>query len=167
MVPLTGYADRFSVVPGETIAFKVSSTASTPYQARLVRVICGDPNPAGPGMQEEDLSAVFAGTYSSRLQPVPLGSYARVASAAPLQGLTSFSLGATSGPPPRSSVSRVFLPGMTLSRAPAWHCVSMHRVPEPSSAWGTDRCGRLVLVNRYASAPGTGCGRPTTLLRRL
>jgi N,N-dimethylformamidase len=98
MIPLTGYADRFSVVPGETIAFKVSSTASTPYQVRLVRVICGDPNPAGPGMQEEDLSAVFAGTYPSRLQPVPLGSYARVPSAAPLQGLTSFSLGATIWP---------------------------------------------------------------------
>ena len=93
MVPLTGYADRFSVVPGETIAFKVSSTASTPYQARLVRVICGDPNPAGPGMQEEDLSAVFAGTYSSRLQPVPLGSYARVASTTPSAGTDEFQPG--------------------------------------------------------------------------
>ena len=98
MVPLTGYADRFSVAPGETIAFKVSSTASAPYQARLVRVICGDPNPAGPGLKEEDLSAVFAGTYPSRLQPVPLGSYARVAPAPALQGLTSFSVGATIWP---------------------------------------------------------------------
>jgi N,N-dimethylformamidase len=98
MVPLTGYADRLSVAPGETIAFKVSSTASAPYQARLVRVICGDPNPAGPGMKEEDLSAVFAGTYPSRQQAVPLGSYARVAPAPALQELTSFSLGATIWP---------------------------------------------------------------------
>jgi N,N-dimethylformamidase len=98
MLPLTGYADRFSVAAGETIAFKVSSTASTPYQARLVRVICGDPNPAGPGVKEADLSHVFAGTYPSRLQPVPLGSYARVASAPALQGLRSFSLGATIWP---------------------------------------------------------------------
>ena len=98
MVPLTGYADRLSVAPGGTIAFKVSSTASAPYQARLIRVICGDPNPAGPGMKEEDLSAVFAGAYPSRLQPVPLGSYARVAPAPALQELTSFSLGATIWP---------------------------------------------------------------------
>jgi N,N-dimethylformamidase len=52
MLPLTGYADRFSVAPGETIAFKVSSAAALPYQARLVRLISGDPNPAGPGIKE-------------------------------------------------------------------------------------------------------------------
>jgi hypothetical protein len=71
MVPLTGYADRFSVAPGEKIAFKVSSTASTPYQARLVRVICSDPNPTGPGIKEEDLAAVFTGTYPSGCSPSP------------------------------------------------------------------------------------------------
>jgi N,N-dimethylformamidase beta subunit-like, C-terminal len=98
MLPLTGYTDRFSVAPGETIAFKVSSTASEPYQVRLVRIICGDPNPAGPGMREEELPAVFAGTYPSRLQPVPLGSYARVADAPALHGLTSFTVAATIWP---------------------------------------------------------------------
>jgi N,N-dimethylformamidase len=51
MLPLTGHTDRFAVAPGETSAFEVSSTASAPYQARLVRVICGDPNPAGPGIK--------------------------------------------------------------------------------------------------------------------
>ena len=52
MLPLTGYADRFSVAPGETIEFKVSSAAAEPYEARLVRVISGDPNPAGPGINQ-------------------------------------------------------------------------------------------------------------------
>ena len=66
MLPLTGYADRFSVAPGETIAFKVSSTAATPYQARLVRLISGDPNPAGPGIKEEPVPAPFAGELSRR-----------------------------------------------------------------------------------------------------
>src|SRR5262245_30388297 len=98
MVPLTGYTDRFSVAPGETIAFQVSSSASVPYEVRLVRVICGDPNPAGPGRREEDCSAVFSGTYPSRVQPVPLGSYARVADTTVLQGLTSFTAGATIWP---------------------------------------------------------------------
>lgn len=67
MLPLAGYADRFSVVPGETIAFKVSSALAGAYQARLVRVISGDPNPAGPGIRERDVSAPFAGSYPSRV----------------------------------------------------------------------------------------------------
>ena len=78
MLPLTGYADRFSVAPGQTIAFKVSSAAATPYQVRLVRLISGDPNPAGPGIKEEPVPAPFAASYPSRVQPVPLGSYVRV-----------------------------------------------------------------------------------------
>ncbi len=98
MVPLTGYADRFSVAPGETIAFQVSSDASEPYEAHLIRVICGDPNPAGPGVKEEDHTAVFAGTYASRVQPVSLGSYVRVPHAASLDGLSGLTLIATIWP---------------------------------------------------------------------
>ncbi len=98
MVPLAGYADRFSVAPGETIAFQVSSDASEPYEAKLIRVICGDPNPEGPGMKEEDHATVFAGTYASRVQPVPLGSYARVPHAAALNGLSHVTVIATIWP---------------------------------------------------------------------
>src|SRR5262249_1435195 len=92
MLPLTGYADRFSVAPGQTIAFKVSSSSATPYQARLVRVISGDPNPAGPGIKEETVAALFAGSYPSRVQPVPLGSYVRVADAPAFRRLQSFTV---------------------------------------------------------------------------
>jgi len=98
MLPLTGYADRFSVAPGETIAFKVSSALAGPYRARLVRVISGDPNPAGPGIRERDVAAPFEGSYPSRVQPVPLGSYARVADTPALQGLASFTAVATIWP---------------------------------------------------------------------
>jgi N,N-dimethylformamidase len=44
MLPLTGYADRLSAAPGETIEFKISSNTQQDYQARLVKVICGDAN---------------------------------------------------------------------------------------------------------------------------
>ena len=98
MIPLTGYADRWSVAPGETIAFKVSSTACNPYQVRLVKVICGDPNPDGPGIKEHDLSAVFAGRYASRIQAVSLGSYARVPDAPPLHRHNSVTMAATIWP---------------------------------------------------------------------
>ena len=98
MIPLTGYADRLSVRPGETIAFKVSSTGDAPYEARLVRVICADPNPAGPGIREEPVEADFAGSYPSRAQRAHLGSYVRVDETAPFAALPSFTLVATIWP---------------------------------------------------------------------
>jgi N,N-dimethylformamidase len=98
MLPLTGYADRFSVAPGQTIAFKVSSAAAAPYQARLVRMISGDPNPAGPGIKEEPVPAPFAASYPSRVQPVPLGSHLRVPDAPAFQRLGSFTIVATIWP---------------------------------------------------------------------
>ena len=66
MLPIAAYADRLSVRPGETISFKVSSTIEGPYAARLVRIICADANPAGPGLQEEPVAASFAGPHPSR-----------------------------------------------------------------------------------------------------
>ena len=54
-IPLLGYTDRLSGRPGDEIAFKVSSAAADPYRASLVRVICADPNPAGPGLQLEEV----------------------------------------------------------------------------------------------------------------
>jgi N,N-dimethylformamidase len=77
-VPLTGYLDRISARPGESLAVKVSSPPGQPYTADLVRVISGDPNPAGPGMKLREVPADFAGTYPGRSQPVHLGSYASV-----------------------------------------------------------------------------------------
>ena len=46
-MPIVGYGDRWSVQPGETLRFMVSAEAPR-YQARVVRLIHGDTNPAGP-----------------------------------------------------------------------------------------------------------------------
>ena len=48
MLPITGYSDRYSARPGETVAFKIDCRDANEFSARLVRVRCGDPNPAGP-----------------------------------------------------------------------------------------------------------------------
>ena len=96
MIPLIGYADRLSLRPSETIEFKVSSTGSEPYEARLVRIICGDPNPDGPGIKEEDIQADFAGQYPSRPQDAIQGSYATVDMGG--YALESFTLVATIWP---------------------------------------------------------------------
>ena len=49
MLKILGYPDRFSVRPGETIRFMVSSALSDPYRADFVRIVHGDVNPDGPG----------------------------------------------------------------------------------------------------------------------
>ena len=77
-LPITGYLDRFSRRPGERFAVRVSVPGGGAARARLVRVISGDPNPAGPGLRFEDLSAHFDHGFEGRHQPIHPGSYARV-----------------------------------------------------------------------------------------
>jgi N,N-dimethylformamidase len=85
VIPLTGYTDRLSAAPGERIAFKISSAAAGPYRASLARVVHADPNPAGPGVKVHDLAHRFTIERPSRVQPLHLGSYARVDAAAALR----------------------------------------------------------------------------------
>ena len=98
MLPIAGYADRLSVRPGETIAFKVSSQLEGPYKARLVRVICADANPAGPGIREEAVEADFQGSYPSHFQPIHLGSYAVINANHDLSGADGLTFVATIWP---------------------------------------------------------------------
>jgi len=97
-IPITGYADRFSLAPGEKINFKISSTSKDPYRAKLIRVISGDPNPEGPGLIEEDIESDFSGVYPSRRQITNLGSYVRVPSNNSFNPSGGFTLGATIWP---------------------------------------------------------------------
>jgi len=92
MIPLIGYADRLSVRCGDTLNFKVNSTADEPFEARLIRIICADPNPEGPGIIHEEIASDFDGTYPSRPQHYDLGSYIRVPVAKDLAALSSFTL---------------------------------------------------------------------------
>jgi N,N-dimethylformamidase len=88
---LTGYSDRLSVAPGETIEFKVSSAHAT-YRADIVRLIHGDPNPAGPGLITEEVRTTVSGTYPGRRQEIVTGSCIVVPNHPALQGLQSFTL---------------------------------------------------------------------------
>ena len=74
---LLGYANHFSVAPGEAIRFFVSCRAAE-YRAELVRLIHGDLNPAGPGYQESRVPSAADGTYAGRQQTIDAGSYVRV-----------------------------------------------------------------------------------------
>lgn len=78
MLPITGYADRWSLRPGETIRFMLSVAGGGGYRARVARVICGDPNPAGPGYREVPMPCAIEGAHQGREQPIRLGSWVEV-----------------------------------------------------------------------------------------
>jgi N,N-dimethylformamidase len=92
MLKIVGYADRFSVRPGEQIEFKVSCEDAAPtFQAKLLRLICGDDRPNGPGFKATEVPATLTGSYPGRRQQIITGSYIHVpAEHLPhdLQGLT-------------------------------------------------------------------------------
>ncbi|MBL6458002.1 N,N-dimethylformamidase [Belnapia sp. T6] len=75
MLPITGYADRWSVRPGETIRFMVSVQGGAEYTARIARIHCGDPNPAGPGYREVRMPSAIEGTHPGLDQPIRRGSH--------------------------------------------------------------------------------------------
>ena len=92
MLPLTGYADRLSVRPGETIQFHLANATSAEVQAKLVRVICADGNPAGPGVLVEPVASPPAVCAAAGEERSPQGSYARIEDARRCLGEGSFSV---------------------------------------------------------------------------
>jgi N,N-dimethylformamidase len=92
MLKITGYSDRLYGRPGDTIAFKVNAEDAVEYVAEIVRIICGDTNPAGPGVKEQVIATPANGRYKGRPQHIQAGSFVEVASAPPLEILESFSV---------------------------------------------------------------------------
>jgi N,N-dimethylformamidase len=94
-LPLLGYVDRLSARPGETLEFKVSSVATKPFNARLVRSISADPNPDGQGIVEEDASQFFAPeSFASVQRPFATGSYGVAQGAVTAEPVSSITLSA-------------------------------------------------------------------------
>lgn len=75
MLKIVGYPDRYSVAPGEKIAFKISLEEGTHFEARLVRVIHGDCNPEGPGLKFQHIPSAADGRYEGKPQRIDAGSY--------------------------------------------------------------------------------------------
>ncbi len=94
-IRLLGYADRLTARPGESIGFHIASRLEGAFQARLVRVICSDPNPEGPGLQEEEVAADLASGYRADWQEMPRGSYMQVPGAEALGRHERLTLSAT------------------------------------------------------------------------
>ena len=92
MLPLTGYADRLSVRPGETIRFHLANATGAEVEAKLVRVVCADANPAGPGVVVEPVASPPTAVAAAGEERVPRGSYARIEDVGRCFGAGGFSI---------------------------------------------------------------------------
>jgi N,N-dimethylformamidase len=92
MLQIIGYADRFSVAPGETIRFMVSAPNGKPCRGRILRLIHGDANPAGPGFKADPVAGVPEHVVTGRRQTIAIGSWGRVPYHAVMDGDLSFTL---------------------------------------------------------------------------
>lgn len=93
MFEITGYVDRLSARPGETVKFMVNCEFES-YQARLVRLICGDDSGHGPGYKDQHVASSIEGSHPGRTQTINAGSYIKVKNAAALDTLGSFTVAA-------------------------------------------------------------------------
>lgn len=72
----------------------VSSFDEQPSDVQLVRIICADPNPEGPGIMQQEIESTINGSYPSRVQPFQPSSYRRIERGAAFGGDGSFTLSA-------------------------------------------------------------------------
>jgi N,N-dimethylformamidase len=75
---LLAYTDKLTVEPGDLVEVMVSSPRAGSYRASLVRLVCGDDSPAGPGFKAEPVAGVPTHEYPARHQPIPCGSYIEI-----------------------------------------------------------------------------------------
>ncbi|MEX1110090.1 MAG: N,N-dimethylformamidase beta subunit family domain-containing protein [Dongiaceae bacterium] len=74
---ILGYADRWTLRPGETVRMQASCDDVARYRADIVRLICGDDMPAGPGFKETVVAELSE--FAGRFQPIEIGSFGIVA----------------------------------------------------------------------------------------
>ncbi len=91
MLKVLGYPDRYSAAPGEDISFHISLEEGDRYDARIVRVINGDCNPAGPGLDLPHLPSAVDGQYTGVPRRVDAGSYCVAANVPALASYNAFS----------------------------------------------------------------------------
>lgn len=97
MLKITGYADRVSVRPGETIHFMVNCELPD-YEAQIVRVIHGDTNPQGPGVKLAPIPSPVTRVHPGRTQDIHAGSFGIVHDGAAFDALAGVSVAAVIQP---------------------------------------------------------------------
>ena len=93
MISILGYSDTMSAAPGESVRFMVScEDGASAYDARIVRLVCTDDHPDGPGRREFAVESPVTGTHPGRRQAIHMGSCVVLPESAALERLESFTL---------------------------------------------------------------------------
>jgi len=74
---VVGYTDSWSVQRGDDLPFMVSCDADE-YDVAIVKLLCGDINPDGPGYAEEIIDTPVNGSHSGRTRDIHPGSHVLV-----------------------------------------------------------------------------------------
>ncbi|WP_374442296.1 N,N-dimethylformamidase beta subunit family domain-containing protein [Stella sp.] len=88
-----GYATPLVASPGERVSFHLSSRTMSECEVAVVRVRCGDPDPAGPGLRLHPMRSDVDGIRRLRFQPLRPGSFALIPDRLPMPLLGSFGFG--------------------------------------------------------------------------
>jgi N,N-dimethylformamidase len=89
MIALPGvmaYPDQLTVHPGARVTFHVSADGGGDYEATLVRLVCGDTGPKGPGLREEVIPNAANGHHQGVEQITEVGSCVIVENASAFDG---------------------------------------------------------------------------------
>ncbi len=70
-----GYADRWSVAPGETVRFMVSCLGADRFDTQIVRLKQPDAGPLATPFDPEPIPAPCNGTHGGQYQSIPVGSF--------------------------------------------------------------------------------------------
>ena len=73
---IIGYAQPLVSHAGETVEFKLSADNAVNAHVDVVRLLCADPKPTGPGVDYEVIQPIAKNTRLDRYQKAPAGSYA-------------------------------------------------------------------------------------------
>jgi N,N-dimethylformamidase len=173
-----GYLDRLYAHAGEEVTLRVSVLdPAGKYRAGLVRLVCGETGPKGPGLKEEAIASPIDGEHRGSEQYTPIGSCVIVDRLPPL-GAVAMSVLAWPTLPGRGvqallslgkiklvldagGAAALVVGGETLStgtklRAQAWHRIEARYDPATGAA-------------EVSSAPLAGCHAdlPASAARRL
>ena len=143
MLKITGYSDRLYCRPGDTIEFKVNCDDAGEYDAEIVRIICGDTNPKGPGVKETVIPTPANGRYKGRPQYIQSGSFIEIPTCEVLERLESFTIEAFIWPTTPKKGEQAII-----------------------SKWSPDARGFALIIDEgggVAMRVGAGAGRDETL----
>jgi len=76
---IAGYSDEISARPRERITFRIGASSRMRYDVDILRIICAEDDPRGPGCNMPVVIPKFAGPFEAGIQSIRRGSYARAA----------------------------------------------------------------------------------------